>query len=124
MVCSAETEQALTPIQPMTKDDMLAASQAQMIYIIMMIIESGLRKEEWVRELLVLSGVSFLLETTTHELTCVQSICQRMWILATSDETSAMLPSNNSSMSWEDWIYQESKKRYAQMLLRLSCMKS
>ena len=100
----------------MTKDDMLAASQAQMIYIIMMIIESGLRREEWVRELLMLSGVSFLLRANLHQLNCVQSVCQRMWILATSDETSAMFPSNDN-MSWEDWIYQESKKRY-----RHSCL--
>lgn len=98
----------------MTKDDMLAASQAQMIYIIMMIIESGLRKEEWVRELLVLSGVSFLLEINIYVLNCVQSVCQRMWILVASDETSAMFPSNDH-MSWEDWIYQESRKRYRQI---------
>jgi hypothetical protein len=44
----------------MTKDDLLAASQAQVIYIMMMVIESGMRRLEWVREMLVMSGVSLL----------------------------------------------------------------
>lgn len=43
--------------QPMTIDDLLAASQAQVIYIMMMVMESGMRRLEWVREMLVMCGV-------------------------------------------------------------------
>ena len=41
----------------MTKDDLLAASQAQVVYIMMMVIEGGMRRLEWVQEMLMLSGV-------------------------------------------------------------------
>ena len=43
--------------QPMSKDDLLSASQAQLVYILMMVIENGMRKFEWVQEMLMLSGV-------------------------------------------------------------------
>lgn len=38
---------------------LLAASQAQIVYIIMMVIESGMQRFEWVQEMLMMSGVSF-----------------------------------------------------------------
>jgi hypothetical protein len=46
--------------QPLSKEELLAASQAQIIYIMMMVIDSGLRRLEWVQEILMLSGVSLI----------------------------------------------------------------
>jgi hypothetical protein len=43
----------------LSKDELFAASQAQVIYIMMLVIEGGMRRLEWVQEMLMLSGVSY-----------------------------------------------------------------
>jgi hypothetical protein len=43
--------------QNLTKQELLAAAQAQVIYMMMMVIESGLRRIEWAQEMLMLSAV-------------------------------------------------------------------
>jgi hypothetical protein len=45
-------------VQTLTKEDLLAACQAHVIYLMMMVIEVGMQRLDWVQEMLILSGVS------------------------------------------------------------------
>ena len=77
----------------MSKDELLAASQAQVVYIMMMVIESGMRRLEWVQEMLMMSG----------------GVCQRLFVVSADEMKRRYMPTEDTT--WEEWLYLESRKR-------------
>ncbi|KIM97235.1 hypothetical protein OIDMADRAFT_168993 [Oidiodendron maius Zn] len=103
----AEQARVLTEVNTLSKlskQDLFAAIQAHMVYVIMRVIDGSREPLGWNHEMLLIGG---MLCERFKEI-CNEPLCQ--------DERS------NPSLTWDDWIFAESRRRTSCAWFLLNCI--